>query len=241
MKTVILCGGKGTRYDIERPKSLAIIGDKPIIHHVMDIYSIQGFNDFILAIGWKGDHIENYFKSSEKSEKLEFDITFVDTGIDSNTGHRIKLIEDYIGKDKDFFCTYSDGLANIDLSRLIEYHKTHKKIATITAVRPYHQFGILRFDNDNIISFDEKPRMNEYINGGFFIFNRQIFDYIYKDNNDELEKDIFPRLLDIYNLVAYKHEGFWDTLNTPKDEIRLNRLYDEYVKTDNILEWHDII
>lgn len=115
------------------------------------------------------------------------------------------------------------------------------KIVTITAVRPYHQFGIIKFDNnDDITGFEEKPKMNEYINGGFFIFDRQVFDYINNDNNEELEKQIFYRLLEKNNLGAYRHEGFWDTLNTQKDEIRLNELYNNSIKNNTELEWYNI-
>lgn len=238
MKVVILCGGKGTRYDIERPKALAMIGDKPIIQHVMEIYCIQGFNSFILATGWKGENIEDYFRSLDK----KFDIIFVDTGIDSNTGQRVKLIEDYIPKeDKNFFCTYSDGIANIDMYKLLARHTTYKNIITITAVRPYHQFGIIKFDdNDNILGFEEKPRMNEYINGGFFVFNKKIFDNINEKNNEELEKHIFLRILSKHGLGTYKHEEFWDTLNTQKDEIRLNELYNYSINNNTKLDWYDI-
>lgn len=238
MKTVILCGGKGTRYNIDKPKVLVMIGDKPILHHVMEIYSIQGFKDFILATGWKGNCINEYFESIES--KLDYDITFVDTGEDTNTGKRIKLIQDYIPENnKCFFCTYADGIANIDLYKLNISHMTKGNIATITVIRPYNQFGIVKIDdNDQIKSFEEKPRMNEYTNGGFFIFNREIFDYIY--DNDELEIQVFDRLVHKNSLGAFRHEGFWDTLNTPKDEIRLNDIYNKRVRNNKSMDWFDI-
>ncbi len=238
MKTVILCGGKGTRYNIDKPKVLAIIGDKSILHHVMEIYSIQGFKDFILAIGWKGNCIKEYFEPM--IEELDYNITFVDTGENTNTGGRIKLVQDYIPeKDKYFFCTYADGIANVDLNKLNATHIAKGNIATITIVRPYNQFGVVKIDeHDQIENFEEKPRMDKYTNGGFFIFNREIFDYVH--NNDELEVQVFNRLVHKNNLGAFKHEGFWDTLNTPKDEIRLNDIYKERTKNNENVDWLNI-
>lgn len=238
MKTVILCGGKGMRYDSNRPKVLAMIGDKSILHHVMEIYSAQGFKDFILATGWKSNYISEYFESIES--KLDYDVTFVDTGENTNTGGRIKLIQDYIPEnDKCFFCTYADGIANVNLHRLNTIHMTKGNIATITVIRPYNQFGLVKIDkNDQIKSFEEKPRMNEYTNGGFFVFNKEIFDHI--ENNDELEIQVFNRLTYKNSLGAFKHEGFWDTLNTPKDETRLNDIYNKRTKNGKCADWFDI-
>jgi glucose-1-phosphate cytidylyltransferase len=223
MKVVILCGGKGVRYNIDKPKSLAMIGDKPIIRHLMDIYSQQGFNEFILCLGWKQEDIIDYFSKAEHKYK----ITFVDTGQESHTAKRLKLIEQYIPKeDENLFCTYADGLSNIDLTKLQARHLANKNIATLTAVRPINQFGVLVFDkSENIVRFEEKPKMIQYINGGFFIFNKKIFDYIDVNKNQELEKDILTELAYNNELGSYKHEGFWETLNTPKDEIMLNELY----------------
>lgn len=233
MKTVILCGGKGTRYDINKPKILANIGNIPIIHHVIEIYGKQGFKDFILATGWKGEDIKKYFESLKS---LDYNITIVDTGENTNTGGRIKLIKDYIHDDKNFFCAYADGVANIDLHKLRSVHLSKGNIVTITVVRPFSQFGIVKIDdNDQIISFEEKPRMQQYINGGFFIFDKKIFNYI--ESNNELDAQIFDRLVKKNKLGAYRHEGFWDTLNTYKDEIRLNDLYNKRIKARQILDW----
>lgn len=238
MKIVILCGGKGMRYDANRPKVLAMIGDKSILHHVMEIYSMQGFKDFILATGWKGIYIREYFESIEP--KPNYDIKFVDTGENTNTGERIKLIQDYIPEnDKYFFCTYADGVANIDLHKLNIFHTSKENIATVTVIRPYNQFGVVKIgNNDQIESFEEKPRMNEYTNGGFFIFNKEIFDHI--ENNDELEVQVFNRLVHKNSLGAFRHEEFWDTLNTPKDEIRLNNIYNKRIANNENLDWFDI-
>lgn len=236
MKTIILCGGKGSRYDVNKSKVLAPIGNIPIIHHVINIYLVQGFKEFILATGWKENDIKEYFKSID----IDYDIIFVNTGEDTNTGGRIKLIEDHISKnDKNFFCTYADGVANIDLHKLEINHINHKNIATMTVVRPYNQFGIVRTDNnDQIESFEEKPRMNEYINGGFFVFDREIFGYI--ENNDDLEKQVFNRLIEKNKLGAFRHEGFWETLNTPKDEIRLNKLYNSRINNKEQIDWLNV-
>lgn len=224
MKTVVLCGGKGTRYDMDKPKVLAPIGNIPIIEHVMEIYSRQGYKDFILATGWKGDYIIDHFKDSNKNNR-KYMIEFVDTGELTNTGKRIKLIENFIPKkDKTFLCTYADGIANVNIHNLRVHHLISENIGTITVVRPYNQFGVVKIDKDGqILSFEEKPRMADYTNGGFFMFDKKIFEYI--DNNDELEVQVFNRLVKENKLGAYKHEGFWDTINTPKDEMRLNNIY----------------
>jgi len=248
MKVVILCGGKGTRYNADKPKSLAMIGDKPIIHHLMDIYSAQGHNDFILTLGWRQEDIVNYF-----TKKIEhtFNITYVDTGQNSNTAKRLKLIQNYATKDWDekgdlytnenFFCTYADGLSNINLTKLYMRHITHKNVSTLTAIQPVNQFGELKFDSvGNVIEFKEKPRMKEYINGGFFIFNKKIFDYIDINKNQELEKDILAKLAENNQLGSYKHDdkdSFWITLNTAKDEIMINELYRKRELYNEIMDW----
>lgn len=238
MKTVILSGGKGTRYDIDRPKSLAMIGNKSIIHHVMDIYSHQGYKDFILCLGWKQEEIiEHLLKVTHN-----YEIDFIDTGQDSHTAKRLKLIEKYIPKeDRDFFCTYADGLSNVNLMKLNARHVTNKNIATLTAVRPTNQFGTLSFNgNGNVTEFKEKPKMSEYINGGFFIFNRKIFDYIDTDKNQELEKDILVKLAEDNQLGAYKHEDFWETLNNLKDEINLNNILTKCTKEGKQPIWLNV-
>lgn len=241
MKTVILCGGKGTRYDIDKPKSLAMIVNKSIIHHLMDIYSYQGFDEFILCLGWKQEYIKEYFLK----KCHYFNIEFVDTGQESNTAKRLKLIEEHIPKDdKEFFLTYADALANIDLIKLQARHMTNRNIVTLTAVRPTNQFGILEFDNaGNVVEFKEKPKMSEFINGGFFICNKKIFNYIDLDKNQELEKDILVELVNNHQLGAYKHNNknsFWETLNTSKDEINLNNILSKCVRNNEVLPWLDI-
>ena len=222
MQVVILCGGKGTRMgrDLEGlPKTLIRIGDKPIIWHIMKYYSHFGFNDFVLCLGYKGNDIIKYFKKSK-----EFKIRFVNTGLETNTGGRIKKIEKYIDSDI-FFATYGDGLSNVNPKFLLRFHKKHKKVATLTAVLPRSTFGIVGIDSHSslITHFDEKPLLDRWINGGFFIFNKEVFKYL--KGNDILEKDSFARLVKDRQIVAYKHRGFWECMDTYKDNLRLNQLW----------------
>jgi glucose-1-phosphate cytidylyltransferase len=233
MKVVILAGGKGVRYGTDKPKALALIGNKPVIHHLMDIYTKQGFNNFIICLGWKQEEIIKYFKSINHT----FNIEFIDTGQESHTAKRLKLIETYINTEN-FMCNYCDGLANVDLTKLNIRHMTYKNIATLTAVKPINPFGILIFDkNDRIIGLEEKPKMIQYINGGFFIFNKKIFDYIDIDKNQELERDVLSKLAYSNKLELYKHELFWETLNTPKDEINLNNIFNKCIENNEQLFW----
>lgn len=220
MRVVILCGGKGMRmgYD-EIPKALFPIGERPILWHIMNIYAYYGFRDFILCLGYKGKKIKEYFRDFKK-----WNILFVDTGLDTNTGGRLKKIERLIDDDS-FFVTYGDGLSDINLDTLLEFHKKHKKIATITAVRPHSPFGIVGINSKTqaVSHFEEKPRLDHWINGGFFVFNKEVFRYI--KSNDILERDTFRRLVQDKNVVAYKHYGFWECMDTYKDNLRLNQLW----------------
>lgn len=236
MKVVLLCGGKGTRYDTDRPKYLATIGDKPLIQHVMDIYIKQGYDEFILCLGWKKEETVEYFTNNHWHDCF---IEYVDTGIESNTAKRLKLIENYLSdKDDTFMCNYADGLANVNLMKLEARHLTNKNIGTLTAVKPYNPFGELRFDdNGNVTTFEEKPKMDTYVNGGYFIFNRKIFDWIDNNKNQELEKDILVELAKNNQLGAYKHNDFFITMNTRKDELELSNLYHKREKINEELDW----
>lgn len=221
MQTVILCGGKGTRlreYTENIPKPLVEIGGKPILWHVMKIYASYGFKDFILCLGYKGEMIREYFKNDQ-----EWNVTFVETGEETNTGGRIKKVEKYI-KDDLFFANYADGLASINLRRLLEYHKTHRKMATLATVNPPSQFGILDIDGEGtILKFKEKPILNFWINGGFFIFTKEIFKYL--GENSVLEKEPFENLAKEKQISAYKFNGFWMCMDTFKDMQTLNELW----------------
>ncbi len=221
IQTVILCGGRGMRMGCEDlPKPMFNIGDKPILWHIMSIYSHFGFDNFILSLGYKKEKIKEYFKNQSK-----WHIIFADTGLDTNTGGRIKKIEKFIDGEI-FFATYGDGLSDIDINRLLEFHKQQKKIATLVSVRPYSQFGIMSIDaHTNLVThFQEKPILDHWVNGGFFVFNRRVFKYI--KEIDILEKDVLNKLTKDRQLVAYKHKGFWDCMDTYKDNLILNKLWD---------------
>lgn len=220
IKTIILCGGKGMRMGPEElPKPLFKIGDRPILWHIMKHYESFGFKDFILLLGYKKEKIINYFKDFKI-----WNIEFIDTGFNTNTGGRIKKVERLIKEDV-FFVTYGDGLSDVNLRKLICFHKEHKRLATLTSIRPYSQFGIMGIDSHtNVVThFEEKPILDHWVNGGFFVFNHKIFDYI--KENDILETETFSRLVKEKQLSAYKHNGFWECMDTYKDNIRLNQLW----------------
>lgn len=223
MQVVILCGGKGTRMgkDLEGlPKVLISIGGKPILWHIMKYYAHFGFNDFLLCLGYKGKEVVRYFEKNK-----DFKIKFIDTGLEINTGGRIKKIEKYINSQT-FFATYGDGLSNLNLGSLLKFHQQHKRISTLTSVRPRSTFGIISIDAHSCLvnTFEEKPVLDHWINGGFFVFNKEVFQYL-KDN-DILEKDTFSRLVNDRQVVAYKHFGFWECMDTYKDNLRLNELWE---------------
>ena len=221
MQVVILCGGKGTRMGSgDLPKAMFPIGGRPILWHIMNIYSRQGFSDFILCLGYKGNKIKDYF-----SRKKNWRIQFVNTGLETNTGGRLKKAQDYIERSL-FFATYGDGLADIKLNQLLDFHKAHKKVATLTAVRPLSPFGIVGISSSNIVThFEEKPRLDHWINGGFFVFEKEVFQYL--RGHDILEKDTFARIVKDNNLAAYRHNGFWECMDTYKDNLRLNELWEK--------------
>ena len=220
IKTVILCGGRGTRMGLEDlPKSLLKIGDRPILWHIMKHYESFGFKDFILLLGYKKEKIINYFKDYKI-----WNIEFIDTGLNTNTGGRIKKAERLIKEDI-FFATYGDGLSNVNLKKLIYFHREHKRLATLTSVRPHSPFGIVGIDSHTnaVTHFEEKPILDHWVNGGFFAFDYKVFDYI--EENDVLETDTFLRLVRKKQLSAYKHNGFWECMDTYKDNIKLNQLW----------------
>jgi glucose-1-phosphate cytidylyltransferase len=244
-KVVILCGGMGTRLREEtefKPKPMVKIGEIPILCHIMKIYSHYGYNDFILCLGYKGEMIKEYFlnyawMSNDFSINLksgnrwlmnhhdveEWNITFADTGQETMTGGRIKMIKKYIHEDY-FFATYGDGVSDVDLNKLLEFHQQKKKIGTLTGLHPWSKYGTVKVTADNVVtSFTEKPLLKDMINGGFFVFQRQIFDYIDKDCM--LEKEPFERLAKERQLALYQHEGFWHCMDTYKDVQDLNALW----------------
>ncbi len=247
MKVVILAGGVGTRLSEETsviPKPMVEVGGKPILWHIMKIYSHFGFNDFIVCLGYKGYIIKEYFshyflhnsdvtidmkknKVSVHSTTSEpWKITLVDTGLETITGGRIKRIKKYIGKES-FLMTYGDGVGRIDIRELVRFHRKHKKMATVTAVQPLGRFGSLDIGRSSkVSSFLEKPQGdNNWINAGFFVLEAGIFDYI-KGDSTHWEKEPLENLAKSDQLVAYKHTGFWKPMDTLRDKLELERLWD---------------
>lgn len=222
---VILCGGYGTRISEEtkiKPKPMVLIGKKPILLHIMNIYKHYGYKNFILALGYKSHYIKNYF-SKKKIDNIN--INFVYTGKETMTGGRLLRLKRYL-KDKTLFMlTYGDGLSSVNIKQLLEFHLKHKKIATLTAVKPPVRFGELILKNENVISFKEKPQASSgWINGGFFIFSNKIFNFI-KNDKIMLEREPLEKLVKIKQIMAFKHSGFWQCMDTLRDKILLNKIY----------------
>ena len=247
MKTIILAGGFGTRlseYTEKIPKPMVSIGGKPILWHIMSHYASYGHNEFILALGYKAEIIKEYFLNYKSlnsdlsidlgsgvtkhlnTEKLDWKVELIQTGASSMTGERIKRLKAYVGA-KPFMLTYGDGVANVNIKQLIDFHKTHNKICTLTSVRPSARFGDLKFDGDKVTSFLEKPQIHEgWVNGGFFVCEPEIFDFI-EDHNEMFERGPIDRLVNGGELMAYKHTGFWHSMDTKRDHERLEKLWNE--------------
>lgn len=245
MKTVILAGGLGTRLAEEteaKPKPMVEIGDWPILWHIMNIYGVQGYREFLLALGYRGEVIKSYFLNyyylrNDFSINLadgrvqvhdggreEWAVHLVDTGLHTQTGGRLKRLARWIG-DESFMLTYGDGVASIDIRELVAFHRRHGRLATVTAVRPPARFGGLAFEGEIVTRFIEKPQIGEgWINGGFFVLERQVLDYI--DGDDTVfEREPLERLAAEEQLVAYRHEGFWQCMDTVRDVRMLNALW----------------
>ncbi len=246
MKVVILAGGFGSRISEEtdlKPKPMIEIGGKPIIWHIMKIYSHYGFNDFVICVGYKGYVIKEYFANyflhqsdvtiDMKSNKLKvhrkkvepWKVTLVDTGLNTMTGGRIKKVEEYIG-NRTFMLTYGDGVSNINIRNLCRFHKKQKKYATVAAVQPLGRFGSMVLGNKgSVVAFEEKPKGDgAWINGGFFVLEPEIFKYL--NGNDSIwERDPLENLARDGQLNAYRHRGFWKCMDTLRDKIELERLW----------------
>ena len=224
MKLVILAGGYGTRISEEtkiKPKPLIKIGDKPIIWHLMKIYSAFGINEFIICLGYKGYMIKEELAKYKKIENWK--IKFVNTGLHTMTGGRIRKIKKYIYKDKNFCLSYGDGLSNVNIKRLIKFHLDKTKIATLTAVKYKNPKGILSINKtSNVNNIKEKPI--EYINGGFFVLSSKIFKYL-KNDKTIFEKDCLPVLAKSKQLLAFKHNSFWACMDTLREKKELNILW----------------
>jgi glucose-1-phosphate cytidylyltransferase len=251
MKVAIFCGGKGTRFrevsDVI-PKPMAPIGNRPILWHIMKIYSTHGFNDFVLLLGYKGDFIRNYFLnfatlanditidlSRSGPERVAFHgqspepwrITCVDTGEDAMTGARLWRARKYLEPDGVFCATYGDGVADIDIPALVRFHKSHGKIATLTGAHPPGRFGELALKGDNVAKFNEKPEFSGgYLNGGFFVFNSTIFDrYLNDQESLILEREPMQRMAADGELMIYRHDRYWHHMDTPYEFEVLNNLW----------------
>lgn len=250
MKTIILCGGKGLRIrDVSDnlPKPMIKIGNYPILYHIMRIYSKFNFNKFILCTGYKGEVITNYFKDlpfiisdiffNYKNKKNKYTIQnhirnwqvqIAQTGLDSQTGYRVFQVKKYI-KEKYFFLTYGDGVGNINIKKLLEFHKSHKKIVTMTSVRPASRFGEILTKKNLVVDFNEKPQVNSgRINGGFFVCNNKIYDFFNNINEEcSFEHDILPKIVKAQELMTYYHKDFWMPMDTNREYETLNRLWKE--------------
>jgi glucose-1-phosphate cytidylyltransferase len=250
MKVVILCGGVGTRLREEteyRPKPMVNIGDRPILWHIMKYYSRFGCHDFVLALGYKGEMIKNYFCHYElmnndvtielgqpertsihyAHDEAGWKITLADTGEKSLKGARLKKVERYITGDT-FMMTYGDGIADVDVGKLLAFHKSHGKMATVTGINPASRFGELKTDGDRVEVFSEKPQnVDGLINGGFFVFNRGILNYLTADDSCDLEIGPLERIAKEGQLMVYKHRGFWACMDTFRDMEYLNKIWDE--------------
>ena len=250
MKVVFLAGGLGTRISEEthlKPKPMIEIGGKPILWHLMKLYSHYGFNDFIICLGYKGYIIKEYFynyfmhmsdiKINLESNSIDFlqsnaepwKITLVDTGELTMTGGRIAKIKNYVSNEENFCLTYGDGLSNIDIKTLVEYHKKHKKIATLSAVTPPGRFGALKMEGNSVREFQEKPKGDgNYINGGFFVLSKKVFNYL--DHYDESlvwEQEPLKNLAKDGELEAFQHDDFWQPMDTLRDKNKLEQLWSE--------------
>jgi glucose-1-phosphate cytidylyltransferase len=245
MKVVILAGGLGTRLAEEttlRPKPMVEIGGKPLLWHIMKIYGSYGFKDFLVACGYKGDCIKEYFHSYVTRANdyfidlqngscdvvtrngIDWRVGMIDTGLNTMTGGRLLRLRDWL-KDDTFMVTYGDGVGNIDIRSLLEFHRDNGRLATVTAVRPPARFGALRLDGDSVSTFSEKSQTDEgWINGGFFVFEPEVLDYLYNDESI-LEREALENLAADGELVAYRHHGFWQPMDTLREKQQLEDLW----------------
>jgi glucose-1-phosphate cytidylyltransferase len=247
MKVVILAGGMGTRLTEQtevRPKPMVEIGGRPILWHIMKHYAHHGFHEFVIALGYKGEAIKRYFLdyhalSADMTVKLgggevkvhrpaaeDWTVHLVDTGLSTMTGGRVKRLESLIGEER-FLLTYGDGVCNVDLNKLLDFHKAHGKLATVTAVRPPARFGGLVFEGDMIREFTEKPQIGEgWINGGFMVFEPGVFEYLTKGDATVLEADALEQLARDGQLAAFRHDAFWQCMDTLRELKVLEKLWE---------------
>ena len=247
MQAVILCGGQGLRMQAEinfTCKPLVKIGDMPVLQHIMRIYKKYGITQFILCLGYQGEAIKEYFLNLDwKVQNLRlqtendiknvtlldapenWDIIFADTGPNTMTGGRIKKMQKYIDGNE-FMLTYGDGVCNVNLQKLLEFHRKQGKIATVTGVRPRSRYGIMEVEKGLAVKFQEKPFLDGWVNGGYFVLNRQVFDYLEDSEQCVWEDAPMKRLIREQELAVYQHDGFWFALDTPKDVQGINAMWD---------------
>jgi glucose-1-phosphate cytidylyltransferase len=251
MKTVIFAGGLGSRISEEshmRPKPMIEIAGKPILWHIMKMYQAHGHNEFIICLGYKGYMIKEYFINYfyhnsditvdlannqvevHRTNSENFKVTLVDTGLHTMTAGRLQRVEKYIGDDEEFMLTYGDGVSDVDIKALVDYHHTHDKIATVTTVQPAGKFGVLNTDSEGTVTeFVEKPKGGgTWINGGFFVLNRKVFDYLRDGDMTPIMWEDAPMrgLVADNELVSYKHHGFWKCMDILRDKRDLERMWD---------------
>jgi len=248
MKVVILCGGQGTRLREEtefKPKPLVEVGERPILWHIMKLYAHYGLLDFVLCLGYKGQMIKDYFLNYEAANndftiqlgskpslvyhgahrEQDFRVTLADTGPDALTGARIKRVSHHLN-DGTFLVTYGDGVSDVDIGKLLAFHRAHGKLATVTTVRPHSRFGIVELDEGNHIrSFAEKPQTDGWASAGFFVFEPGVLDYLETDNGCALEMDPLHRLAREGELMAYRHDGFFYAMDTHREYLHLNEMW----------------
>jgi glucose-1-phosphate cytidylyltransferase len=248
MKTVILCGGMGTRLREQtefRPKPMVEIGGRPILWHIMKIYAHYGFREFVLCLGYRGDVIREYFLNYEAMnndftislgrkhqivhhdahDEQDYEVTLAETGAEAMTGARVKRVQRYVDGDR-FMVTYGDGLADVDLGKVLAFHREHGKLATMTTMAPTSRFGMLDMDaSGRVTSFIEKPVMDGRANAGFFVFERRVFDYLKSDDNCILEQDPLEKLAREGQLMGYRHDGFFFAMDTFREHQKLNELW----------------
>lgn len=221
MKVVILAGGFGTRlseYTKSIPKPMVKINGLPILMHIIDHYLKYGFNNFYIALGYKSNIIKKYFKK----RKLKYKVNLIDTGLKTMTGGRLKRLKSKLGNET-FLLTYGDGVSNVNLDKLIKFHKKNKKLITLTAVRPPARFGAIKISGNKVKTFKEKSKLDEgWINGGFFVVEPKFLGFI-KDDNTYLEKEPLERASKNNQLLAYKHHGFWQCMDTKRDKVYLEK------------------
>jgi glucose-1-phosphate cytidylyltransferase len=246
VKTILIAGGLGTRLAEETaiiPKPMVEIGGRPILWHIMNIYAAQGFDEFIVALGYKGEVVKDYFlnfhtrsadltvrlgrdeKKVHASAQPDWTVHLVDTGNDTQTGGRLRRLASWLGDDGTFMMTYGDGVADVDLKKLLAFHRSHGRLATVTAVRPPARFGGLSLEGDRVASFDEKPQTGEgWINGGFFVLERSVLDLIPTDQT-LWELQPLETLASRGELMAFRHEGFWQPMDTLREKRYLEELW----------------